>query len=77
MPLVRLLDGPMKMILRSFLGWLDRKWPDVVVVTQKDYDNLLGRIKYLEGEVTKFNASLGFAGVRMPANGQPATPFQR
>lgn len=52
----------MKRVLKALVAWLDRKFPDKVVVTQKEYDTLSGRIKYLEAEVTKFNASLGFAG---------------
>lgn len=71
----------MKKILRSVLDWLDRKFPDKVVVTQKDYETLNARLRYLESEVTKFNASLGFMGVRGNNTGMdPKTavgPFQR
>lgn len=70
----------MKTALRAILSWLDRKFPDMVVVTQAQYDGLERRIKYLEGEVTKFNMSLGFGGVpvRPGADGQPARqPFTR
>lgn len=34
----------MKAILRAFLGWLDRKFPDKVVVTQAMYEKLERRV---------------------------------
>lgn len=69
----------MKKILKALVAWLDRKFPDRIVVTQKDYDILNARIKNMESEVAKLNVSLGFAS--MAANGpslQTARgPFQR
>lgn len=67
----------MKTILRAILNWLDRKFPDKVTVTKADYDSIEKRLRYLEAEVTRFNASLGFMGVKNN-QGQPQMgPFQR
>lgn len=52
----------MRSILRSFLTFLDKRFPEKVVLSQQDYENLKKRVVFLEGEVTKFNAALGFAG---------------
>lgn len=64
----------MKKILRAVLNWLDRKFPDKVVVTQKDYDAMLGRVKNLEMQVQGLNVSLGL-GSKIAVGGMG--PFQR
>ena len=78
----------MKKMLKAILDWMERKWPDVVVITQKEFDELKNelkkqneilsvyspeRLKAIEAEINKFNVSLGFGAV---ANSQ-RQPFQR
>lgn len=60
----------MRKWIKAFIQWTERKWPDRVVVSQKDYDQMKADIIYLKAEITKFNASLGFAGVKVAAGGQ-------
>ncbi len=69
----------MRRWIKGLIAWTERKWPDKVVVSQKDYEDLQKRVKYLESEVTKFNASLGFAGgIRGKADLETMMgPFQR
>jgi hypothetical protein len=79
----------MKNLLKQFVAWLDRKFPDKVVVTEAEYralktkldaiEAILGRysearIKKIEDEINKFNVSLGF-GALMAKTG--LTPFER
>lgn len=68
----------MKKILRSILSWLDRKFPDKVVVTLAEYQKISDRIKaveddvakfdikrlqHIESEINKFNVHMGFGGM--------------
>lgn len=64
----------MRNALRSFLAWLDTRFPEKVVVTEKDYQELKGRIaalaqmqesefRTLKGEISKLNAAMGFGSV--------------
>lgn len=39
----------MKKMLRALLGWLDRKFPDQVILTMDEHNALQGRIRALEG----------------------------
>ena len=76
----------MKQLLKSLYEWLDRKFPDVVVITAKEYNELNDRImklesvisaermKAIESEINKFNMSLGFGGTIERNTRQP---FQR
>lgn len=64
-------------MLKAIVAWMDRKWPDRVVVTQADYDGLkasinslqivlneekvLERLKRIESEINKFNATMGLS----------------
>jgi hypothetical protein len=64
----------MKHLLRGLLAWMERKFPDRVVVTQLEYNalsnsleiisgtlsDLTGRVVKLEFEVNKFNVAMGF-----------------
>jgi len=68
----------MKSVLRALLAFLERKFPDRVVVTEKDYrrmvemvDNqastqseLVARVVKLEFEANKFNMAMGFGNTR-------------
>lgn len=75
-----------KNALKSLVEWLDRKFPDQVVVTKEKFDFLEARLvamekivtdqrlKTIEAEINKFNASLGFGGVTERLKVQP---FQR
>lgn len=63
----------MKSILRGILNFLDRKWPDKVVVTQKDYDKLIQRVERLESEINKFNVTMGYGA---PIQNGPSESFQ-
>lgn len=80
----------MKRLLRELLSWMDRKWPDKIVVTKVIYDELErriqmleknqiaeGRLKHIESEINKFNASLGFGGGMNPKGMAALSPFQR
>lgn len=66
-----------KHLLQAIVGWLDRKFPDQVVLTKEEYAILEKRLKYLENEVTKFNASLGFSGIQNTAMGGSGNVFTR
>ena len=60
--------------LRSILNWMDKRWPEKVVITQAEFLTLKAqidvlskslaedRIKKIEQEINKFNVSMGFAG---------------
>lgn len=74
--------------LRSFLAWLDKRFPEKVVITQASYEalkaqvdklssanNAEARLKHLEAEVNKFNLHMGFGGAVLPP--KMAQPFQR
>lgn len=77
----------MKKALRALLAWLDRKFPDRVVVTLAEYNALksqieaiqksvsIERIKKIESEINKFNAAMGFGN---PLASQiQSIPFER
>ncbi len=80
----------MRKALRNFLAWLDKRFPERVVITQAAYDELLARIKavedaagkvtiariaHIEAEINKFNLHMGFGGAVIPKG--MAQPFQR
>lgn len=65
----------MKKMLRGILNWLERKFPDRVVVTQKDYDATMVRVQKLEAQVQALNVSLGLVGMQANIVGQG--PFRR
>jgi hypothetical protein len=64
----------LKSMLRGLVAWLDRKFPDRVVVTQLQYDSLVqsfngmsgnvadltARVVKLEFEANKFNLAMGY-----------------
>ncbi len=64
----------MRKLLRRFIEWSDKKWPDMVEVTMAEYLTLKAKIDVLEksqigerlnkieAEINKFNVSLGFSG---------------
>lgn len=76
----------MKLLFKAIYEWLDRKFPDVVVITAKEYNELNDRImklesiisaermKAIESEINKFNMAMGFGGTIERAVRQP---FQR
>ena len=45
----------MKRFLRALLNWLDRKFPDKIVVTQHDYDSLILKIQDLHVKLNELN----------------------
>lgn len=69
----------MKAFLRAFLGWLDRKFPDKVLVTPADYQALHAgqathtgqlsalevRIKALETQMSNINLAIGFSAPKL------------
>ena len=78
----------MKSLFKAIYEWLDRKFPDVVVITLKEYQELDARIlkleaavtaekiRAIEAEINKFNVSLGFGGT-IDHNRNKQSPFQR
>ncbi len=65
----------MRKMLRYFLAWMDRRFPERVVVTQTEFVALKAkidalpnpaisedRLRKIEQEINKFNVSMGFAG---------------
>lgn len=70
-----------KRTLKAVVNWMDRKYPDKVVVTTEEYNKLKSqvgniteeRIKAIEVEINKFNVSLGFGGTVS----QKLAPFSR
>lgn len=54
--------------LISLGEWLNKRFPERVVLNLKDYQEsqvkLDQRIAKIEAEISKFNVSLGFAGMR-------------
>ncbi len=77
----------MRKALRSFLAWLDARFPERVVVTQTEFlmmkaqidviSKLLNekRLEKMEAEINKFNVHMGFGGTVIQ-KGQ-TVPFQR
>lgn len=77
----------MRSMLRSFLAWLDARFPEKVVITQAEFlkmkadiekfSGLLNekRLEKIEAEINKFNVAMGFGGAVIP-KGQ-TVPFQR
>lgn len=77
----------MRKILRNFLNWLDRRFPEKVVITQAQFEKLQADVKKLvetssevrfqkiEAEINKFNVHMGFGGALVPKG--MAAPFQR
>lgn len=69
----------MRVFLRALLSFLDRKFPDVVVVTQVEYDALKMRmtdletwqsenedkIKMLQANLNNVNTAMGFSAPKM------------
>lgn len=69
----------MRKVLRSFIGWLDRRFPERVVITQAEFEKLKQdmiklsmltsneeRLKKIETEINKFNIHMGFGGSVLP-----------
>jgi wobble nucleotide-excising tRNase len=67
----------MRKALRGFLNWLDRRFPERVVVTQVEYVGLKAKVEALEkalekvtearlarieAEISKLNVEMGFGG---------------
>lgn len=64
----------MRSFLRSFLTWLDKRFPEKVVITQVEFLTMKAqldvlakslseqRLKSMEAEINKFNVAMGFAG---------------
>lgn len=77
----------MRRWLRGVLEWMDKRWPERVVVTQAEYmklretvdrvDKLLKaeRLEKIEAEINKFNVAMGFGGSVVPKG--TTIPFQR
>lgn len=74
--------------LRSFLAWLDTRFPERVVITNAEFLKLKesvaklekltaneDRILKLESEINKFNVAMGFGGSALPKG--TVVPFQR
>ena len=68
--------------LKALVSWLEKRFPEKLVITKADLDDLRARvmavdekrIKHLEDEIAKFNVALGFGAQR----GMPGVmPFQR
>lgn len=69
----------MKRFLKALVSWLDRKFPDKVVITTETYVELLEtvslhteaiekhveRIKELEGQMGRINIQLGYSVPKM------------
>lgn len=78
----------MRKMLRSFLAWIDARFPERVVVTQAEFvkmrfevdaasaaiKNQETRLLRIESEINKFNVSMGFGGT-LPKG--VSTQFQR
>lgn len=77
----------MRSFLRSFLKWLDARFPEKVVVTQTEFiamkekldalTKILNekRLEKIEAEINKFNVHMGFGGTAIPKGA--VAPFQR
>lgn len=77
----------MRKLMRGFLNWLDKRFPERVVITQAEFLTLKAqievlskalseeRIKKIEAEISKFNVSMGFSGAPIPKMATAA--FQR
>lgn len=77
----------MRSMLRAFLTWMDKRFPEKVVVTQTEFvamkakleklDVILNekRLEKIESEINKFNVHMGFGGTVVPKG--TAVPFQR
>ena len=54
--------------LRSFVSWLEKKFPTRVVVTDAEYHALIARVAKLEEDTKKLNNTIevfmGFGGTR-------------
>lgn len=73
-------------LLKRFVEWAEKRWPEKVVVTKAEYDVLKAgvdgllltvnekRIKQMEDEIAKFNVAFGFGAQRGMSGVQP---FQR
>lgn len=77
----------MRHLLRSFLAWLDKRFPERVVITQAEFLTMKAqidvmikilnedRLKKIEAEINKFNLHMGFGGAVLPKS--VVQPFQR
>lgn len=72
----------MRKALRAFLGWLDRRFPEKVVITQAEYVAMKAKVdkmpppewfKQVDTELAKLNVASGF--INRP--GAPMGAFQR
>lgn len=78
----------MRKMLRAFLAWCDKRFPERVVVTEAEFltmkaqldvvSKLLNekRLEKIEAEINKFNVAMGFGGSTVIPKGMVA-PFQR
>ena len=68
----------MRKLLRAFLAWADKRWPEKVVITQTEFLKMQAdlkkilessseaRLKAIESEINKFNMHMGFGGSVIP-----------
>jgi hypothetical protein len=62
------LERAMKKLLRSLLAWLDRKFPDRVMVDPNEYASMKSKVleldvqvKALQTQMANINLTLGFS----------------
>lgn len=79
----------MRSALRHFLTWLDKRFPEKVVITQasfealqKELDHIRNmeidkRMRHIEAEINKFNINMGFGGKIDPRMANVQTAFNR
>jgi len=79
----------MRTLLRNFIAWMDKRFPEKVVITQAEFLALRAqidvlsksvseeRIKKIEQEINKFNVSMGFAGTTTRGAQSMTQQFQR
>lgn len=77
----------MRSMLRSFLAWMDKRFPEKVVITQTEFLKMKEtidavskainekRLEKIEAEINKFNVAMGFGGAVIPKGA--VAQFQR